>query len=209
MTMVAVTNRPVLVLNKSWQAIHVTNVERAIVMLFSADGDRNKARVIDPNKDFETFTWEDWSQLKPVDGELTIRSGRDAFRVPEVILLSDYDKLPQSTVQFSRRQLYKRDNYMCQYCGARPGTEELSIDHIIPQSRGGATTWTNCTLACVDCNSKKADRTPKEAGMFLRRKPAKPQFNLIRCDKALVPLSWKNFISAAYWNVEMENSNPE
>lgn len=207
--MVAIINRPVLVLNKSWQAVHVTDVERAIVMLFSADGDRNKARVIDPAKDFETFTWEDWSQMKPAEDELAIHSGRDVFRVPEVILLSDYDKLPQNTVQFSRRQLYRRDNYMCQYCGARPGTEELSIDHIIPTSRGGGTTWTNCALACVPCNSKKADCTPKEAGMFLRREPQKPRFSLIRCDKALVPLSWKNFLSEAYWTVEMTNDNLE
>ncbi|MHA1948333.1 MAG: HNH endonuclease [Candidatus Thorarchaeota archaeon] len=219
--MVAITQRPVLVLNKSWQAINVTNVQNAIVMLFSTyDLPREdarykklnghpKAHVIDPENDFQTYSWTDWSEMKPEEGELTISGGHHSFRIPEVILLTSYDQLPQTKVQFSRRQLYKRDGFQCQYCGARPGSEELSIDHILPRSKGGVTSWTNCVLSCVECNSKKSDRLLEHSGMKLLSVPKKPKFNLIRCDKAMVPTSWKNFISEAYWNVEMPNDNPD
>ena len=86
------------------------------------------------------------------------------LRVPEVVALAGYDRLPEAAVAFSRRNIFKRDHYTCQYCGVQPGTEELTIDHVIPRSQGGTSTWENCVLACVACNKQKADRTPAAGG---------------------------------------------
>ena len=77
-----------------------------------------------------------------------------------MITLTEYDRVPANAVTFSRRNIYKRDRYTCQYCGVQPGSEELTIDHVLPRSRGGTSTWENCVLACLECNKRKADRTP-------------------------------------------------
>jgi 5-methylcytosine-specific restriction endonuclease McrA len=175
-------------------------------MLFSCYNDGEpKARIIDPTKDFQTFTWEDWSRLRPKNGEDAIRSTSVIFRVPEVILLSRYDKLPQHKIHFSRRTIYKRDENQCQYCGITPGTDSLTIDHVLPRSRGGKTTWENCVLACVKCNSKKADRTPEECNMKLSKKPKKPKTPLFKGDVRIE--SWQSFLGEAYWTVELDNDN--
>ena len=77
--------------------------------------------------------------------------------------------MPAAAVTFSRRNIFKRDRYVCQYCGSQPGSEELTIDHVVPRSQGGVSSWTNCVLACMTCNKRKADRTPEQAGMMLRQ----------------------------------------
>jgi 5-methylcytosine-specific restriction endonuclease McrA len=96
----------------------------------------------------------------------------------------------------------------CQYCGTRPGSEELTLDHIMPRSRGGKTTWENVVCACVSCNSKKADRTPAEAGMKLRTKPVKPTLSICR-RQAIKCESWKHFISEVYWATTLDNDMNE
>ena len=105
----------------------------------------------------------------PRDGDPFIQAMRLRLRVPEVIALTDYDRLPSAAVTFSRRNMFKRDHWTCQYCGAQPGSDELTIDHVVPRSQGGTSTWENCVLACVTCNKRKADRTPQQAGMKLRQ----------------------------------------
>ena len=135
--------RPTLILNRNWQPITVSTVARALVKVFSG-----AARVVDPS-DFQLYSWEDWSAQRPRDGELFIQAGRVRLRVPEVVTLTRYDRLPRQAVTFSRRNLFKRDHFTCQYCGAQPGGGELTIDHVIPRSQGGVTSWSNCVLACV------------------------------------------------------------
>jgi 5-methylcytosine-specific restriction endonuclease McrA len=203
-------NRKVLVLNKGWNAIGVVSLERAIVMLFSTyrnnkGEEKPKAEIVDPTRAFQTFDWETWSEMRPKEGEDYIRASNITFRVPEVILLSRYDKMPQHKIHFSRRTIYKRDANTCQYCGCQPGTEELTIDHVMPRSRGGKTTWENCVLACVGCNSRKADRTPEEAKMVLRKKPKKPIMPLFKGDVRIK--SWETWLGEAYWNTELANDN--
>ena len=117
------------------------------------------------SRDFQLYTWADWSRLAPLEGEPFIQAVRFRLRVPEVIALSQYDRVPTSIVAFSRRNLFKRDHYTCQYCGTQPGSEDLTIDHVLPRSLGGLTNWENCVLACVDCNKRKANRSPQQAGM--------------------------------------------
>lgn len=202
-------------------------------MLFSFDAKSKepKAEVVDDG--CQTWTWEEWAMLRPEEGEDGIRAAQGVFKIPEVIKLSKYDKLPQHQIHFSRRTIYKRDGNTCMYCHKRPGTEELTIDHIIPRSAGGLTTWDNCVLACVDCNSKKANIMPTRTTVLEHvkdedgktkdvhvqaftvffndkskrtiKKPKKPQFEVYKGD---IPYqSWAQWLNIAYWNCELKNDN--
>jgi len=196
--MAAVLTRPTLVLNRNWQPVGVATVARALVKVFN-----DAARIVDPN-DYAVYNWDDWSMLRPDDGELCIRTQRFRLRVPEVVTLTRYDRVPANTVTFSRRNIFKRDRYTCQYCGKQPGSEELTIDHVLPRSRGGGSNWQNCVLACVECNHRKADRTPSEARMALKTKPKRPMWRPFYAAYGRRIDSWAKFLSEAYWNVELE-----
>ena len=190
-----------LVLNKAWTPVGTVSLQRAIIMLFSTYANGiPKAKVIEPGS-YQTFTWDDWSKLKPLATDDVIVATNVNFKVPEIVLLTKYEKLPQPKVHFSRRTLYKRDSMTCQYCGKRPGSAELTVDHVMPKSRGGGTTWENCTLACVECNARKANRTPSEANMKLLSEPKKPRVHLFKYDTIKPVKSWEAFLGEAYWNV--------
>ena len=193
-----VLERPTLVLNRHWQPVRVATVARSLTMLWN-----ETAYVVDPD-DFQLYTWQDWAKLRPKDDEPFIRTVSFRMRVPEVLSLIRHEKPRQSAVTFSRRNVFKRDHSSCQYCGVRPGTQELTIDHIIPRSRQGSTTWENCVLACVACNAKKANRTPEQAGMKLRRIPTRPSWKPVYDASAVRVASWSRFLSEAYWNVSIE-----
>ncbi|QDT15815.1 HNH endonuclease [Alienimonas californiensis] len=197
MTAVAALSRPTLVLNRNWQPVGVANVARALVLLWN-----DSARVVDPS-DYQLYSWDDWSRKKPEDGEPVVKTVRFELKAPEVIALTTYDKLHRRTVPFTRRNLFRRDRHACQYCGVQPGGNELTIDHVQPRSRGGATSWDNCVLACVRCNHRKADRTPAEARMTLPREPKRPAWNPVYSARNVRVESWERFLSEAYWNVEL------
>lgn len=203
MDAVMLLERPALVLNRRWQAVRTTTVREAIGLVA-----KGSARIIDPAT-FETHdlrTWNDVSRAQAALGEARIRSARLAIAPPEVVLLTTYEGLARRTVVFSRRNLFKRDRFTCQYCGKRPGTSELTIDHVMPRSRGGLSTWENCVLACVACNARKADRTAREAGLTLRRVLAKPSWRALAPGLSTPRLeSWSQFLSRAYWDVELES----
>jgi 5-methylcytosine-specific restriction endonuclease McrA len=202
MTTATVLQKPALVLNKNWAPIKTTSTKEAICLVA-----KGSAFIIEP----ETFrvhdlrSWDDVSRAKArLDGEM-IRSARLRLLPPEVILLSTYDGLGERSVIFSRRNLFKRDRYTCQYCGAQPGPEELTIEHVVPKSQGGTSCWENCVLACVGCNKKKGSRTPDEAGMALRKVPKKPRWSaLSQVPPQMRRESWEKFLSRAYWEVELE-----
>ncbi len=194
----SVLQRPTLVLNRNWQPVNVATVARALVLLWN-----ESARVVD-STDYQTFDWNDWSKLRPQDGDVFVRAIRFRIRVPEVITLTEYDRLPTAAVTFSRRNIFKRDKFVCQYCGNQPGTEDLTIDHVIPRAQRGESTWDNCVLACVDCNHRKADRTPQQASMRLRREPVRPKWKPLYAVHDMRIESWSKFISEAYWTVELE-----
>ena len=162
--------RPTLVLNRSWQPIHVTTVVRALVMLWN-----EAARVVDPDE-YRLYSWAEWMDLPIVEGRPCIRTAHARIRVPEVVTLQHYDRLPAAAVAFSRRNVAKRDHFTCQYCGVQPGGTDITIDHVVPRAQGGQSGWTNCVAACVGCNARKADRTPEQAGMRLRKAPARPDW---------------------------------
>ena len=194
----AVLNRPTLVLNRNWQPVGVATVARALVKVFS-----DSARIVDP-ADYQTYDWTDWAAMPPEDEEPFIRTSRLRLRVPEVISLVQYDRVPVNAVTFSRRNVFKRDRFTCQYCGRQPGGEELTIDHVLPRSQGGVSSWENCVLACVECNSRKADHTPEQARMPLFKPPKRPMWKPLYATHGMRIDSWSKFISEAYWNVELE-----
>lgn len=199
------TNKKVLMLNKNWSPVLTITLQDAITKLFNTYEDGTpKARIIEPDS-YRTFTWADWSLIKPEATDEKIATANAFFKIPEIIILTKFEKLPRPQAHFSRRNLYKRDKMTCQYCGAKPGSEELTIDHVIPKSQGGLTTWENCTLACVECNRKKAARTPKQARMTLRTEPKKPSTNFFRFDVIKPVKSWETFLGTCYWNVGLEN----
>ncbi len=194
----SVLERPTLVLNRNWQPVNVATVSRALVMLWN-----ESARVVDPN-DFRLYSWSDWAQLRPRAGEPFIQAITFRLRVPEVLTLTRYERLRESAVTFSRRNLFKRDHGTCQYCGVRPGSAELTIDHVLPRSLGGTSRWDNCVLACVSCNSRKANRTPEQAHMTLRKRPVRPSWRPVYSSNGIRIESWSRFVSEAYWNVTLE-----
>lgn len=157
-------------LNRSWRPVHVTTVRRAICMVF-----RDAARVVCPER-LSTFTFSEWLGQSIVDRDSAIRSPSVQLAAPEVVLLVQYDRVPCHQAPFTRRNLFLRDDFTCQYCGKRCNTDHLSVDHVLPRSRGGNTSWENCVLACVGCNARKADRTLKEAGLHLLRPPTRPRW---------------------------------
>ncbi|NQU23178.1 MAG: HNH endonuclease [Candidatus Nealsonbacteria bacterium] len=193
-----VLQRPTLVLNRNWQPVNVATVARALVLLFN-----ETARAVDP-ADYQLYTWADWSKLRLRGGEQFVQAVRFRLRVPEVISLAGYDRVPSAAVTFSRRNIFKRDRFTCQYCGAQPGSEELTLDHVVPRAAGGESQWDNCVLACLGCNKRKADRTPQQAGMRLRNQPVQPAWRPLYAAHEVRIESWSKFVSEAYWNVTLE-----
>lgn len=192
-----IKNRKVLVLNRSGSPVGVISLKKAIVLVcgFCSDG-QPKARIFD-GRDNTLYTWSEWTDEinAPEEGEDAIHSASRSIRVPEIVWLTQYDKLPQKFIRYSRKLIFKRDDYQCMYCGDKPGVKKLSIDHVVPRAKGGKTSCENCVTSCIECNSRKADRTMVEAGMrfFLTGfKPFKPKFTLYKGDFRYK--SWSPFI---------------
>ena len=200
-------NGNTLVLNRSWMAVQVCSVKRAITLLY-----QGHAKVINPD-DYQVYNFEDWhdvsQQMVEVDSNEIISSPTIRIKIPRVIVLMIYDKLPKRQVRFSRKNIFERDNWRCQYCGTKPSKTDLNLDHILPRSKGGKTTWDNIVVSCFPCNSKKGSKTIEQAGLKLKTPPKKPSWRpTINIPVGLVPhKEWVNFLDVAYYNVELENDN--
>ena len=194
-----VLQRPTLVLNRHWQPVHVAPVARALVMLWN-----EAACVIDPD-DFQLYTWSDWAKLAPREGEPFIRTVRFHLRVPEVLALTRHDRARHQTVTFSRRNLFKRDHSTCQYCGCQPGTEELTIDHVIPRGAGGADHLGKLCpgLRAVQREEGESHSRPGRHEASPRPGAARPG-NPFTTPAGIRIASWSRFLSDAYWNVPLE-----
>jgi 5-methylcytosine-specific restriction endonuclease McrA len=199
----------VLVLNKLFLAIHIISVRRAFSLLC-----KDLAEVVShEDGQFATYNFTTWREVSEYRARLFrqedddwVRTVNSEIQVPRVIRLLGYEKLPKQTVKFNRRNIFARDNNQCQYCGRKYPTTELSLDHIMPRSQGGMSTWENIVCACVNCNVKKGGRTPKQAHMSLIRKPEKPKrspmLNLKLTHRKYQ--SWRTFLENAYWSVELK-----
>jgi 5-methylcytosine-specific restriction endonuclease McrA len=162
-------NSSVLVLNRSYLPVHVTSVRRAFTLLY-----QEVARAVDEG--YETFDFEAWSRLSTF-GQEAIGTSSGAVRVPRVIALLHFDRVPMRHVRYSRVNVFARDRYTCQYCGASPHRSQLNLDHVVPRSHGGKTSWENVVCSCVDCNRRKGGRTPEQARLRLLRAPRRPRWS--------------------------------
>ena len=162
----------VLVLNRNWQAINIRTPAEAFCQMAT---DVATALDIQGNDWMVPTKWEDWKELPVRENDCSVGTAHGRVRVPTVVVLANFAKVPMKRPKFNSRNLWVRDGGRCQYTGRelRPG--EGNIDHIMPRSRGGDTTWENCVLAATDVNSRKADRTPDEAGLKLQRQPQAPR----------------------------------
>jgi 5-methylcytosine-specific restriction endonuclease McrA len=196
-------NQHVLVLNRLWQAVNICTARRALTLLFEGH-----AQVVLDAQDgsFQTYSfgqWQDFSTQQPHPE--SIRTISFKIRVPRVILLVVFDRLPKKEVKFTRHNIFERDNNTCQYCGNVFDRKDLNLDHVIPRDRGGPTTWENIVCSCIPCNTRKANHTPQEAGLHLVRKPKRPKWRpFVQVNLGLHQHdSWKHFLDLAYWNVEL------
>ncbi|HLU47773.1 MAG TPA: HNH endonuclease [Planctomycetota bacterium] len=187
----SILSEPTLVLNKSWRPVRVCTVKRAFVLTF-----KGLARVMGDR--YELYDFESWISQAVPDGDASIQTVSLRIRVPEVIVLTHCDRFLQPKVSFTRRNLYRRDRHRCQYCGKRVTFDEVSVDHVIPRSLGGETSWRNCVVACRRCNERKANRSPQLAGMKLLSHPREPSPDLAFSIFVGRPKeSWKQFVGEA------------
>ena len=160
----------VLLLNSNEEPLHLTSWRRALVLLL-----KGKAECMEKIESIENYI--------KIDNTL----------IPKVIILKDYKAIPNTELPYSRENIFKRDEYTCQYCGKKLPGNELTLDHVYPKSRLGPDTWENIVACCKECNQYKADRTPKEAGMKLLRRPARP------ADGKLFELTKNSSKNIAHW----------
>ena len=195
----SVLNTKVLVLNRAYLPVHITSVRRAMALLY-----QDIARAVDSQ--YRTFDFASWADLSAEEDAIGL--GNRVIRVPRVILLVAYDRVPKRYVRFSRFNIYARDQNMCQYCGRQFSRSDLNLDHVVPRSQGGTSTWENVVCSCHRCNRVKGGRTPAQAGLRLIRQPFRPQWTPFMTETFSLRRykEWLPFLSAvdaAYWNTEL------
>ena len=174
------TNERTLVLDQSYQPLKIVHWTRAVALWF-----QGKVEVV---SEYDGFA----------------RSSLLVIKVPAVVRLLRAFRRHKKPVKFSRVNIYGRDGYRCQYCGEKFTMGELTYDHVVPRSQGGKTTWDNIVTACTRCNSRKAGRTPEQAGMRLTKQPRQPvdvPAVVIEVSRTSVPDAWRDYL---YWTGELD-----
>jgi len=170
----------VLLLNATYEPLRVITWQRAIRLLTLG-----KVEVIE-------------------ETDREIRSVSFVIRLPSVVRLLRLIRPRRQPIKFSRQNIYLRDNFRCQYCGARVSSQDLNLDHVIPRALGGKTTWENIVTCCIPCNVQKGGNTPESVGLRLIQRPVKPDRLpgfAITINLQNAPDSWRDYL---YWNVELE-----
>ena len=202
-----VLNTSVLVLNRHYMATRVITAKRAFVLLY-----REAAEVIDIEEgQFSNYDFDSWCEMSRLRSELPrheedwVRAVHFDIQVPRIVRLIRFDRQFSTALRLNRRNLFARDNHSCQYCGQSLPPSQLSLDHVVPRSKGGLTTWENVVASCVHCNTKKGGRTPLEARMKLRNEPSKPTQNPLLTVKLTNPKyeSWKTFLPKGSWLMDI------
>ena len=220
--MTAALNQKTLVLNKNWQAISVTPAFHAIMKVHN-----ERAKFVDPDTcisyDFPAWveTWSDSAKPSRVAADKTVRIPDGVLLVPEIIVLKEYggigfmerhNRIPK----LSRNNIALRDRFECQYCGRKLTSDEMTIDHVVPISKSGKSTWLNMVCCCNSCNLKKSNHSLEFCGMKLLRKPFIPIASDLRVsyvDRILhkagrvVPKSWNGWLSKVYCDMELSENN--
>ena len=212
--MTTLINTPTLILNKSLDAICVVPFKETLNKVFTS-----RAKYID-NETFQHLSWKEWFDLFSIPTEEDglnygnyqwLNVNKFQVRLPRIVVLSKYNRIPYSRVRLTRRNILIRDGFRCQYSGKKVTSRTGTIDHIIPKCRGGKTEWTNVVISTFEVNVKKGGRTPKEAGLKLFQEPKEPRWSPFYsyADQS-IPKEWKNFIRTdqwneiGYWDVELE-----
>jgi len=201
---VSALSTPVLVLNKDWAAIKFVTARKALRDLVCGI-----AHAVDVEAGvYNMYNFESWQavseyrHLFETEKHVWVRAVRQPVAVPKVIQLIGCKHFRKHRVKFTRRNIYARDNHTCQYCGNKFQTCDLNLDHVVPRAQGGQSTWENIVCSCVKCNSRKANRTPDQAGMKLIRKP---KMATVTADAPrIMDPAWENFVDDAYWNIELK-----
>lgn len=189
----------VLVLNRSYVAIHIVSARRAFSMLI-----KNNAEVVSRyNGRYTSYNFDAWvrhsadenCEAGQSDADF-VHTPRLRILVPRVVRLLNFDKVPQRKVKFCRRNIITRDGSRCQYCGKKVPPSQLSIDHVTPKALGGRSTWTNVVAACAACNARKGGRLPQQAHMKLIKEPTVPRRHPLLTARALEPRYslWRDFL---------------
>lgn len=181
----------VLVLNRSWCPVHIVDYKRCMALLFN----ESAQALTHESAPYNITGWLEYS-LTPHPFK-DLHTPARPVALPEIITLTRYDKLPRGDVKFSRESIFARDKYRCGYCGRQFQRGSLTLDHIIPKSLGGKTTWDNIISACGECNAHKADLPLHKCGMTLKIKPHAPRWmdpirNLYKKGRACK--SWEHFL---------------
>ena len=176
-----------LVLNKNFIPIDIAHYKRAIILIFL-----NKAKIVE-SKTFTIYNWDEWTKLDLPDYGVIKGASRD-YKVPEIIILSKYDKVKRRKFNANKKNIYKRDNAECQYCSAKLTYDQSTLDHIEPRCKNGKLSWENCVLSCRKCNHKKADLSLEEVGMKLKKPPKSPNSDLFHLYQSDMPDCWKIFL---------------
>ena len=184
----------VLVLNRNWQPVHTCSVRRSLHLLCTGHG---LVVQVDGEERFRTHDLDSWIRhsASSMEEEM-IHAARIALRVPKIVVLTFYDRLPRLEVRFSRRNVFLRDKFTCQYCEQVFPETQLNLDHVTPRDKGGRTTWENIVTSCFRCNTRKANKLPHEAGMHPRSRPFAPRWRPLfgLHENGLADESWSHFI---------------
>ena len=168
----------VLVLNFTYEALNITTFQRAVKLIFSG-----KAEIVH-------------------DLDRVLTSARWELRMPSIIRMLYYIRRPMQKVALTKKNVLLRDDYTCQYCGLR-GERMMTVDHVVPRSRGGPSTWENLVCACMRCNNRKNNRSPQDANMSLKRRPKTPKYiPWIQIRRNTFPDEWHKFLFL--YNVSIE-----
>lgn len=166
-----------LILNNTYQPLGVVDWQRAITLFYL-----DKVNILEYYEDFE------------------LRTINKNYKCPSIVITKEFAKFSVRNVRFCRENVFIRDNFTCQYCGKKKSRNDLTLDHIIPKSKGGTASWLNCCTCCKGCNSWKADMTPQEAGMKLLNKPHRPTWETSLL-KTEIPTEWRRYI----WTTSLTN----
>ena len=190
----SVLDHPVLVLNRYWQPVHTCSVRRSLHLLCTGHAEIVQVEGEERFKTHDLASWVRYSAQ--FGGAEMIHGARIAILVPKIVVLAMYDRLPRLEVKFSRRNVFLRDKFTCQYCAKTLPETQLNLDHVMPRDKGGRTTWENIVTSCFRCNTRKANKLPQEADMHPLHKPVAPRWKPlfgIR-ENGLGDVSWAHFI---------------
>jgi 5-methylcytosine-specific restriction endonuclease McrA len=162
----------VLVLNRNWQAIGIKTPADTFPMLMTDTATGLDIQGLD---NMTPLKWSEWLKLPVLEDDNYVQTVNQKIKIPKIVILSKYDKVPKKRPRFTQKNIWSRDNHTCQYTGKKLRPGEGNVDHVIPKSKGGTTDWNNCVLACKKINAKKGDKLPEEIGLKLIKKPEPPK----------------------------------